>query len=69
MPDYLILDLDPSDKNSFMEVIEAAQVTRDVLQAAGVQGYCKTSGSTGIHVFVPMGGVYNYEQVKILRIF
>lgn len=64
MPDYLILDLDPSDKNSFMEVIEAAQVTRDVLQAAGVQGYCKTSGSTGIHVFVPMGGVYNYEQVK-----
>lgn len=64
MPDYLIIDLDPSDKNSFKEVIEAARVTKEVLDVAGVTAFCKTSGSTGIHIFVPMGGVYPYDQVK-----
>lgn len=63
-PDYLIIDLDPSDKNNFGEVIEAAQVTKEILDTAGVTGYCKTSGSTGIHIFVPLGGEYSYEQAR-----
>lgn len=64
MPDWLIIDLDPSEKNSFKEVVEAAQTTREVLDASGVVGYCKTSGSTGIHIFIPMGGEYSYDQVR-----
>jgi bifunctional non-homologous end joining protein LigD len=62
-PDWCIIDLDP-DKNSFDQVIEAAQVTRDVLKDLGAEGYCKTSGSTGLHIYIPLGAKYTYEQSK-----
>lgn len=62
-PDWCIIDLDP-DKNSFNQVIEAAQVTKEVLDAVGVPSYCKTSGSTGIHIYIPLGAKYSYEQSK-----
>ena len=63
-PDYLIIDLDPSEKNSFKQVVEAAKVTKEILDIADIPGYCKTSGSSGIHIFVPMGSNYEYEQVR-----
>jgi bifunctional non-homologous end joining protein LigD len=63
-PDYLIIDLDPSEKNSFRQVVEAAKVTKEVLDATGVTAFCKTSGSTGLHIFIPMGAQYTYEQVR-----
>ena len=63
-PDYLIIDLDPSRENSFEQVIEAAQTTKEVLDAYNIPSYCKTSGSTGLHIFVPMGAKYTYDQVK-----
>ncbi|WP_352423896.1 non-homologous end-joining DNA ligase [Proteiniphilum sp.] len=63
-PDYLIIDLDPSEKNSFGQVIEAAKITKEILDICRVPAYCKTSGSTGIHIFVPMGAQYDYEQVR-----
>ena len=62
-PDWCIIDLDP-DKNTFDQVIEAAQVTREVLDGMGVPGYCKTSGSTGLHIYIPLGGKYTYEDSK-----
>ncbi len=64
-PDYLILDLDPSDKNSFDQVIETAQVIHEILESAGCPNYCKTSGATGIHVYVPLGAQYDYEQARM----
>jgi bifunctional non-homologous end joining protein LigD len=63
-PDYMVIDLDPSDKNTFGEVIDAALATKEVLDKAGAKAYCKTSGSTGLHIYVPMGAQYNYEQVR-----
>ena len=63
-PDYLVLDLDPSKKNTFDEVIETALQVNEVLQSVKVKGYCKTSGSTGIHIYIPMGGKYDFDQVK-----
>ena len=63
-PDYLVLDLDPSEKNSFEDVIETAQTVKEVLDLAGVEGYPKTSGSSGIHIYIPMNAKYSYEQVK-----
>ncbi len=63
-PSYLIIDIDPSDKNTFEQVIDVALATRQVLAECGVTSYCKTSGSSGLHVFVPMGNKYDYEQVK-----
>jgi bifunctional non-homologous end joining protein LigD len=62
-PDWCIIDLDP-DQNSFAQVIEAARLTKDILDSVGVPSYPKTSGSTGIHIYVPLGGKYDYEASK-----
>jgi len=62
-PDWCIIDLDP-DTNSFEQVIMAAQTTKQVLDDMGVASYCKTSGSTGIHIYIPLGAKYTYEQSK-----
>lgn len=62
-PDWCIIDLDP-DKNSFDQVIEAALVTKQVLDSAAIASYAKTSGSTGMHIYIPLGAKYTYEQSK-----
>jgi len=62
-PDWCIIDLDPAE-NTFDQVIEAANVTRNILESMGVPSYPKTSGSTGIHIYIPMGAKYTYEQSK-----
>ena len=63
-PDYLVLDLDPSEKNSFNDVIETAKVAKTIMDKAKIKGYCKTSGSSGIHIYIPTGAKYSFEQVK-----
>lgn len=63
-PDYLVLDLDPSDNNTFEDVIETALTVKKVLDKAKIHGYPKTSGSSGIHIYIPMGAHYTFEQVK-----
>jgi bifunctional non-homologous end joining protein LigD len=63
-PDYMVIDLDPSDKNTFDDVVETALVTKEILDAGGIEAYCKTSGATGLHIYVPMGAKYTYDQVK-----
>ncbi|MGZ3593629.1 MAG: DNA ligase D [Syntrophales bacterium] len=62
-PDYLVLDIDPLDID-FRYAAEAALVTRDVIQLAGAKGFCKTSGATGLHIYIPMGAKYTTEQVQ-----
>ncbi|MET7000671.1 DNA ligase D [Chitinophaga defluvii] len=62
-PTYCIIDLDP-DKNTFEQVIQAAQVTKGILDDMGVKSYPKTSGSTGMHIYIPLGNKYTYEQSK-----
>lgn len=63
-PDYLMIDIDPSKKNSFDQVIEVALAVKEICDKAGAQAYCKTSGSSGIHVYIPTGKKYTFEQVK-----
>jgi bifunctional non-homologous end joining protein LigD len=63
-PDYLIVDIDPSEKNTFEQVIETANVIGEIFKKAGVESYCKTSGAKGIHVYVPTQKKYTYEQLK-----
>ena len=63
-PDWCIIDLDPDKKTPFERVIEAAQVTKQVLDAADIGSWCKTSGSTGLHVYFPLGARYSYEHSK-----
>ena len=62
-PDWCIIDLDP-DKNPFDEVIQTAQVTKQVLDSFDIPSYCKTSGSTGLHIYIPLAAKYTYEDSK-----
>lgn len=63
-PTYMIIDIDPSEKNTFDQAIDTALAAKQVLDECGAPSYCKTSGASGLHVFVPMGNKYDYEQVK-----
>jgi bifunctional non-homologous end joining protein LigD len=63
-PDWCIIDLDPSDKTTFEQVIQAAQTTKAVLDEIGADAYCKTSGATGMHIYMPLGAKYSYEHSK-----
>ena len=65
-PDWCILDLDPSETTTFEQVITTAQATKEVLDAIDVPCYCKTSGATGLHIYIPLGAKYTYEQSKEL---
>jgi bifunctional non-homologous end joining protein LigD len=63
-PDYCVIDLDP-DKNTFDQVVEAAQVVKSLLDSIDVPSYVKTSGSTGIHIYIPMEAKYTYDQSQM----
>jgi bifunctional non-homologous end joining protein LigD len=63
-PDYCVIDLDP-DKNTFDQVIEAALEVKKVLDAVDVPSCCKTSGSTGMHIYIPLGAKYDYDQSQL----
>ena len=63
-PTYIVIDIDPSDKNSFEQVIETARATGEVLGKAGATFYCKTSGASGLHIYVPLNNKYDYEIAR-----
>jgi bifunctional non-homologous end joining protein LigD len=62
-PDYLMLDLDP-EAVSFDHVVEAAQAIHEVIEQAGGEAFCKTSGKRGLHVYMPLGAQYSDEIAK-----
>jgi len=53
-PDYLHFDLDPGEGATFAQVIAAALIMRDALETLGMKPVAKTSGSKGMHVYVPI---------------
>jgi bifunctional non-homologous end joining protein LigD len=53
-PDYLHFDLDPVPGASFKKVLETALIVRDALASIKIKSYPKTTGSRGIHVYVPI---------------
>lgn len=63
-PDYCVIDLDP-DQQDFDQVIATALEVKKVLDAIEVPGFPKTSGSTGMHIYIPMGAKYTYEQTQL----
>jgi bifunctional non-homologous end joining protein LigD len=62
-PDYLAIDLDPNGR-SFDEVIEVALAFHELLDELEAPGWAKTSGKSGLHIFVPLAAQYTYEQVR-----
>jgi bifunctional non-homologous end joining protein LigD len=64
-PDYCIIDLDPLEI-SFDKVIETALVVKEVLDELDIRSYPKTSGATGIHIYIPLGGKYLYNESRLI---
>lgn len=62
-PDWLVLDLDPKGA-PFTHVVEVACALHAILDGLGLPGYPKTSGATGLHILVPLGARYDYEQAR-----
>lgn len=63
-PDFIVFDLDPSPGNSFEQVISIALLTRRVLNELGLRSYIKTSGSQGLHIYLPVENKYSYEEIR-----
>lgn len=61
-PDYIVFDLDPHGA-PFESVLKIAVEMRDVLKDLKLTGYPKTSGSSGIHIYVPVRPRYEFEEV------
>jgi bifunctional non-homologous end joining protein LigD len=60
-PDYIVFDLDPHGA-LFANVLKVALTMKEVLKDLGLKGYPKTSGSSGVHIYVPLRPKYEYEE-------
>ncbi|MEA2174599.1 MAG: hypothetical protein QOD00_2191 [Blastocatellia bacterium] len=62
-PDWLVFDLDPGEGITYGTICELAVSVRDALAELDLECYPKTSGSRGMHVYVPLNPVHDYELV------
>jgi bifunctional non-homologous end joining protein LigD len=62
-PDFVLIDLDPYEC-TYDLIVEAALLTRQTLDSIGLEGYPKTTGGDGMHLYIPVEPVYTYEQVR-----
>lgn len=62
-PDFVLIDLDPLEC-PFDKIVEAALLVRKKLDALELEGYPKTTGGDGMHIYIPLEPVYTYEQVR-----
>lgn len=63
-PDFVVFDLDPSPGNTFAQVTKIALLTRQILNELGLRSYIKTSGSEGLHIYLPIINEYTYSEVR-----
>jgi bifunctional non-homologous end joining protein LigD len=61
-PRAVVFDFDPGAPAATVECAQAALDVAEVLAAAGLKGWCKTSGSKGIQLYVPVNGTCTHEQ-------
>jgi bifunctional non-homologous end joining protein LigD len=62
-PDYIAIDLDPLEI-SFENVKETALAVKEVLDRGKIKGYCKTSGATGMHIYIPLGAKHDFDIAR-----
>lgn len=61
-PSFAIIDLDPTHPAGFSEAVEVSLLVRQVLKQFQLQGYPKVSGATGVHIYVPIGPGYTFQD-------
>ena len=62
-PDWLVLDLDPKGA-PFTDVVKVARALHRILDDLELPSYPKTSGATGLHILIPLGSRYTYDEVR-----
>ena len=63
-PDFAVFDLDPQAGATWDQVVYVAGLVNVVLERLGLAGYLKTSGATGLHIYVPIEPRYSYRRVR-----
>jgi bifunctional non-homologous end joining protein LigD len=66
-PTHLVMDLDPPEGSDFGSVVGAAELVRQALAEIGLAGAVKTSGSKGVHIFVPVTGASSEDVALATR--
>jgi bifunctional non-homologous end joining protein LigD len=66
LPDYLVIDLDPMPPAAFEDALVIAQQVKVVLDHLQLRGYPKTSGATGVQIFVPIEDKHSYAETRSL---
>jgi bifunctional non-homologous end joining protein LigD len=62
-PDFILIDLDPYHCG-YDRIVEAAQLIHDKLRLIGLEGYPKTTGGNGMHIYVPVEPIYEFNQTR-----
>lgn len=63
-PDFAVLDLDPHEPITFADVREVAELARVLLERLGLRAFPKTSGGSGIQIFIPLASGHTYAEVR-----
>jgi bifunctional non-homologous end joining protein LigD len=62
-PDFILIDLDPYHCG-YDRIVEAAQLVHEKLRLIGLEGYPKTTGGNGMHIYVPVEPIYQFSQTR-----
>jgi bifunctional non-homologous end joining protein LigD len=64
-PDYIFFDLDPTPETPFSTVMQVGKLLLAVLDQLRMKAYTKTSGATGLHIFLPVEPRYTFAQARM----
>ncbi len=68
-PTSLVFDLDPSEGQPFEDVAEVALRIRETLLSLNIDCWVKTSGATGLQIYIPVGNRYDYDAARRMNEF
>ncbi len=63
-PSFAVFDLDPGEDSSFQDVISVALLIKRIMDELTIKTYLKTSGKSGLHIYIPVKERYTYEHIK-----
>lgn len=68
-PSSIVFDLDPSEGQSFEDVARAALLIKNTLSDLNIKCFIKTSGASGVQIYIPIGHQYTYDQARDINHF
>ncbi|HHT66478.1 MAG TPA: DNA polymerase domain-containing protein [Clostridiales bacterium] len=68
-PTDLVFDLDPSEGQHFDDVAETALLIHETLMDLNIRSWIKTSGATGLQLYIPVGSRYDYDTARTINEF